>query len=436
MPQMMTVAVCVVVACVFFKLYIRRRGLARIDLLFTLGQAVLVGFFAALAISSLLGFELSRATFVVANGGPARQLTADLWRSTILWWAVFSLGLIWLERVLLDGLMRALRRRSFDTARVLIVGAGQPGQMVLEKIRHAPHLGYKIVGFVDDRTREESIAGVPVLGGLDDIVRLVDEYGVDEIFVAAPELTLHDRLELVTRLARRKVDIKIVPDIFEIMSSEVTTSDLTGLPLMQVRDVALRGWNLRLKRGLDVLVSCFGLVFLSPLMMLLALLVKLSSRREPVFYVQERVGLDGHPFHLVKFRSMRSDAETATGPVMAVPDDQRRTKLGTLMRRWSLDELPQLVNVLAGEMSLVGPRPERPHFVGIFKERIPRYDHRHNEKAGLTGYAQVNGLRGSQTSIEERTTYDVYYVENWSLLFDIKILLKTIGAVFRDKNAY
>jgi exopolysaccharide biosynthesis polyprenyl glycosylphosphotransferase len=279
------------------------------------------------------------------------------------------------------------------------------------------------------------VAGLPVLGRVPEVARLVESYKLSEIIVAAPELTQRDLLELVGSLPRGEVNIKIFPDIFQIMSSDVTTSELTGLPMMQVRDVALRGWNLRLKRGLDVLVSGLALVMLAPLLILLALLIKLTAPREPVFYVQERVGLDGRPFQLVKFRSMRSDAEQDSGPVWASPGDQRRTPLGALMRRWSLDELPQLVNVLAGEMSMVGPRPERPHFVEQFSRYIPRYAERHNEKAGLTGWAQVNGLRG-QTSIEERTKYDVFYVEHWSLAFDFKILLKTIGAVFRDKNAY
>jgi exopolysaccharide biosynthesis polyprenyl glycosylphosphotransferase len=433
--QAITVIACIIAVFVFFKLYIRRRGLARIDLLFKLVPAVLMGFALALAASSLLGFELSNATFYFSNGDQSRTINAHLWRSTIVYWAILAIGLIWLERVFLDGLMRVLRRRGFDTTRVLIVGASEPGQIILEKIQQAPELGYRVVGFVDDNNHQESIAGVPVLGRVSDVVRLVDAYDLSEIIIAAPDLSGRERLELVTAVARRNVNIKIFPDIFEIMSSEVTTSDLTGLPMMQVRDVALRGWNLRLKRALDMVVSGVVLVLMSPLLIILALIVKLTSRDGPVFYVQERVGLDSRPFYLVKFRSMRADAETSSGPVWASRDDPRRTMLGRLMRRWSLDELPQLVNVLTGEMSLVGPRPERPHFVDQFSRHIPRYAERHNEKAGMTGWAQVNGLRG-QTSIEERTKYDVYYVEHWSLAFDIKILLKTIGAVFRDRNAY
>ena len=434
LPQILVVSIGIVIAFAFLKLYIRRRGLARIDLLFTITQGVLLGVAAALAAASLFGLELTHSAFVDPTD-PTRVVSADLWRSTIAVWALLAILLVWIERVFMDAVLRLLRRRGVDTARVLIVGAGDSGQIVLDKIRHAPELGYRVVGFVDNNTRQERVGGLPVLGRVSEVARLVEAYKLSEIIVAAPGLTQRDLLELVGSVPRSGVNIKIFPDIFQIMSSEVTTSELTGLPMMQVRDVALRGWNLRLKRGLDMVVSSIALVLLSPILLSVALLIKLTSPREPVFYVQERVGLDGRPFQLVKFRSMRSDAEEYTGPVWAKPDDPRRTRIGSVMRRWSLDELPQLVNVLAGEMSMVGPRPERPHFVEQFSRYIPRYAERHNEKAGLTGWAQVNGLRG-QTSIEERTKYDVFYVEHWSLVFDLKIMLKTIGTIFRDRNAY
>jgi exopolysaccharide biosynthesis polyprenyl glycosylphosphotransferase len=201
-----------------------------------------------------------------------------------------------------------------------------------------------------------------------------------------------------------------------------------------MRDVALRGWRLTLKRALDLAVSATVLVLMAPLMAALAVLVKLDSPG-PAFFVQERVGLDGRPFPMLKFRSMRVDAEAESGAVWAVRDDPRVTRLGSFMRRTSLDELPQFINVLLGQMSIVGPRPERPEFVAQFRKAVPRYMERHQERAGITGWAQVNGLRGD-TSIEERTKYDLYYVENWSLLLDLKIIAKTLLSLVRDPNAY
>ena len=205
--------------------------------------------------------------------------------------------------------------------------------------------------------------------------------------------------------------------------------------MLAVRDVALRCWKLSVKRAMDIAVSGLGLVILSPVLLLVALLVKLGSKG-PVLYTQVRVGLDGRPFEMIKFRSMRVDAEAASGPVWASEDDPRRTRLGTFMRKTSIDELPQLVNVLVGDMSLVGPRPERPVFVDQFRQVVPRYMERHKEKAGMTGWAQVNGLRGD-TSIIERTKYDLYYIENWSLLFDLKIIVRTfMNALRGDRHAY
>ncbi len=410
---------CVLGAFALYRLYIPRRGLSRIDLLYSVLLATSSGFLAGLAAITLVyrGLELPRLVLVA-------------------WWLTAIL-LIWIARATLDTGMRFFRARDLDVARVLIVGAGESGQIIYDKIRHAPELGYRVIGFVDDG-RLNGLAlpvSAPVLGTLADVVPLIRRHQISEIIIAAPRLEQREILELVANSARERVNVKLFPDIVQIMSTEVTTSDLTGLPMVQIRDVALRGWNLALKRAMDMLVSAAALVALAPLMMAIALLVKLTSRDGPVFFTQERVGLDGKPFQLIKFRSMKVDAEAQTGPIWAGPNDQRRTRLGAFIRRWSLDELPQLVNVLFGEMSLVGPRPERPHFVEQFSRVVPRYAERHNEKAGMTGWAQVNGLRG-QTSIEERTKYDVFYVEHWSLAFDIKILLKTVAAVFRDRNAY
>jgi exopolysaccharide biosynthesis polyprenyl glycosylphosphotransferase len=411
-------ALCVGVMLVVFalrRMYIRRRGVGRVDLLYQIAASVGLGWLAALS-----------ATLLVYR-------TLEPSRLMLVYWPLLSIGLVWLVRVILDGLLREAHHRGRDIQRVLIVGDGEPGELVYAKIAAAPEVGFHVVGFIGDGRRGPLPR--PILGDLDSIPEVVRQHSVGEVIIAWPGISHHQLVDIVTSCAREGVNIKIFPDIFELMAREVEPSELTGLPLMRVRDVALRGWMRFLKRAMDVAVSWTALVLLSPVMLVMALLVKLTSPEGPILHVQERVGLDGKPFQMLKFRSMRPDAEGETGPVWAVPNDPRRTRLGSFIRRFSLDELPQLINVLVGEMSLVGPRPERPEFVAQFAGLVPRYQERHMEKAGLTGWAQVNGLRG-QTSIVERTEYDLFYVETWSLAFDFKILLKTIAAVIRDRNAY
>ncbi|GIK71361.1 MAG: undecaprenyl-phosphate glucose phosphotransferase [Chloroflexota bacterium] len=327
--------------------------------------------------------------------------------------------------------------RGIGDDRVLLIGAGEIGQMLLQKITMHPKLGYQVVGVVDAGKGERPLQELdaPLLGSLVDVPALIDRYGVDEVIIGLPESSHQDLVNIISLCEREKVGIRVFPDVFQIMASEVTIGDLGGLPLLTIRDVALQGWKLAVKRGMDIVFSAVGLVILSPFMLLTALLIKLDSPG-PVFYSQERMGLDARPFKIIKFRSMRHDAET-DGPGWTTPDDPRKTKLGAFMRRFNIDELPQLVNVLVGDMSLVGPRPERPVYVEQFRQIIPRYMDRHREKAGLTGWAQVNGLRGD-TSIVERTKYDLWYIENWSIGLDIMILIRTIlQTIFgTNRNAY
>ncbi len=399
----------------FFRLYHPQRHRSRIDLLY--------GILSATSIASLVATALSFLTFR-ADQGITRGLVIYNWGFTIVLLTAGRACVGWLERV--------LRRRHPE--RLLVLGTGETARMILQKTQKRD-LGYRVVGFVDHNGATGEIAGVPILGTVQDLERLVREYQIQEVIIALPEASHDELLDLISICERGHATVRIFPDLFQIVASELQISDLDGLPLLSVRDVALRGWKLTLKRGMDLIVSATGLIFLSPLMMLIALLIKLESKG-PVFYTQTRVGLDGKPFPMLKFRSMRVDAEKDTGPVWATPDDPRRTKIGAILRRTSLDELPQLINVLLGQMSLVGPRPERPVFVEQFKQVLPRYMERHAEKAGLTGWAQVNGLRG-ETSIVERTKYDLYYVENWSLFFDLKILVRTVLNFIRgDRNAY
>ncbi len=328
------------------------------------------------------------------------------------------------------------RTRGVASDTLLVIGAGKIVQDIINKTRSQRDLGYTIAGIVTDTMRpHERFSGVPVLGGTADLPYLIDAYGVEQVIIAQPDAGRDEIVEWVTLCQRGRVDIKVYPDMFAYMAGDLGVDDLDGMPLITVRDISLRGWKLSLKRGLDIVGSVMGLVFFSPWMLLTALLIKLESPGA-VFYTQERMGLDGKPFQMIKFRSMRQDAEK-TGAGWTTAGDPRVTKIGKFMRRTSWDELPQLINVLVGEMSLVGPRPERPVYVQQFRERIPRYMERHREKAGMTGWAQIHGMRGD-TSIAERTSYDLYYVENWSLWLDIQIIIRTVVQIIlrKEVNAY
>lgn len=347
-------------------------------------------------------------------------------------WA-FSILLVNVERFIYGELLAWFRQRGYDRRCVLIVGAGEVGQMVLKKIGDSPRLGYQVVGILDDRQPAGiEVAGTRVLAAPEEIAQVVQQKDVDEVIVAM-QAPYQRVLDIVSRCSELPVEIKVYPDAFQILTrNEVTIGDLNGLPLARVRNPVLSGFNRVVKRSMDIVISTVVLVLGAPLLLLTALLIKLDSSG-PVLYIQERVGLDAKPFHCIKFRTMRVGSEDRTGPVWAAPNDPRVTRLGTFLRRHSLDEVPQFVNVLLGEMSVVGPRAERPVFVEQFSQMVPGYTRRHKEKVGITGWAQVNGLRGD-TSIEERTNYDLYYVENWSIAFDLKIMIRTIWEMLRGSH--
>jgi len=327
-----------------------------------------------------------------------------------------------------------LREAGIGRDNVLIIGSGEVARTIAEKIRWSSQLGYTIVGVVNGAPGQK-VGEVPIIGTTGELPELIDAYDVDEVIIALPEASHRELVQLVSKCQRGRVNIKVYPDIFAYMSGGITVDDLNGLPLLSVRDVALRGWKLSLKRAMDIVGSFVGLIILSPALVMTAIAIKLESPG-PVFFCQDRMGLDGRPFPMIKFRTMRQDAER-DGPGWTKPGDPRVTRLGAFMRKTNWDEIPNLINVFYGQMSLVGPRPEQPYYVQRFREYIPRYMERHREKAGMTGWAQVNGLRGD-TSILERTKYDLWYVENWSLWLDIKIVIRTIFRTItrRDENAY
>jgi Undecaprenyl-phosphate glucose phosphotransferase len=327
-------------------------------------------------------------------------------------------------------------RAGIGLKRILVAGSGELGRLVVDKILEHRELGYQVVGFVDDRARGDHLGyrGLPLLGTLDEAEEIITREQVDHLYVALPPEQHVRMLALLDSTTREIVDVKVVPDLLQVIALRARLEDLDGIPVINVNDVPLQGFNSALKRATDVAISTVALLILAVPIAILAVLVKLTSRGD-VFYRQERMGLTGRSFTILKFRSMYDDAERYTGPVWATADDPRVTPLGRFLRRSNLDELPQLWNVLKGDMSIVGPRPERPHFVEQFKHRIPQYMLRHKVKAGLTGWAQVNGWRGN-TPLEKRIEYDLYYIENWSVRLDLKIMWLTLVRGFFHKHAY
>lgn len=416
--------ILVQLVCIQGMLYLNRqyhmvRATSRTQELYAAFSAVSVGTLFSVAFSALL---FKNTVFEVEYS-----------RTVILYAWVLTIILLTLGRWLHRAVRGHLQRQGIGLEKLLVVGTGDVAAAVIGKVHSSPRSGYELVGLVggndDGNNRPTEVLGVPLVGHSDDLEKLVEEYDVDEVVIARAEASREELLSLIGRCQRGKVSIKVFADVFEIMTGEVSVDDLGGLPLLTVRDVALRGWRLSLKRALDVFGSGVGLVLLSPLILLIAAVIKIDSRGA-VFFVQERVGLDGRPFWMFKLRSMQADA--GRRGKWTVKDDPRRTRLGRFIRRFSIDELPQLINVLLGDMSLVGPRPEQPELVEWFQERIPRYMERHREKAGITGWAQINGLRGD-TSVEERTKYDLWYVEHWSLWMDIRIILRTVFHVLAGR---
>jgi exopolysaccharide biosynthesis polyprenyl glycosylphosphotransferase len=331
--------------------------------------------------------------------------------------------------------LRKVRRSGHNLQRILVLGAGTLGQEISRKIHEHRELGFELLGFLDDDPGKQTAIyhRAPVLGTLDDLEAVLDRQRVDQALVALP-LGAHEKtLRALQILGREAIDVKIVPDVLQYATLKASLEDIDGTPVINLSQVPLQGWSTLAKRGMDLALTSGGLALLLPLLPFAALAIWLEDKG-PIFYRQERMGLDGRPFEILKFRSMRVNAESTSGPVWAVRDDPRRTRIGAFLRRWSLDELPQLWNVLRGDMSLIGPRPERPSFVHEFKYKVPQYMWRHKVKAGITGWAQVHGWRGN-TSIRKRIEYDLYYIENWSLALDFKILWMTLRRGVRQ-NAY
>jgi Undecaprenyl-phosphate glucose phosphotransferase len=351
------------------------------------------------------------------------------------------IGMFWMLSIVLVSVARAMfrealrfaRRRGYNQRYAVVVGGGEPLAELLRVLRRRPDAGIQVLGVLSDK-RDVPERGVRWLGGIEEIRSVLTSSDVDIVFVALPH-TEYPRLHVVLHeIGDEPVAIHFVPDVFALASLRGGVEQFEGIPFIHLRESPLYGWNLVLKRVLDVSLGSVALILAAPVMLAIGMAIRVTSPG-PVLYRQERMGLDGHRFRMLKFRTMHLDAEAATGPVWARPDDPRRTLLGGLLRRWSLDELPQLWNVLRGEMSLVGPRPERPSFVEEFRRNVPRYMLRHKVKAGITGLAQIHGWRGN-SSIDKRIEYDIEYIQQWSLALDLKILIQTLWLGFRNRNAY
>jgi len=409
-------------------LYRVRRNRSRVDDFF----AVFVGSVLAVVLG-LVGTLYFQAYYVseeLKDIG-AYEISQLVWGFFLVFNIAFTYGTRELVREALERRWRA----GIGLKRVAIAGAGDLGRLIADKILEHRELGCRIVGFIDDKAADDHIGyrGLPLLGTLDDAAEILRREKIDQVYVALP-LEAHSRmLSLLEVTSRECVDVRFVPDLLQFIALRARLEDLDGVPVISINDVPLQGFNTALKRLIDIPIAAVALVLLAIPLGILALLVKRTSPG-PIFYRQERMGLDGKSFTIYKFRSMTHDAERETGPVWARENDPRRTGFGRFLRRYSLDELPQLWNVLRGDMSIVGPRPERPLFVEQFKHRYPQYMLRHKVKAGITGWAQVNGWRGN-TSIEKRIEYDLYYIENWSLALDLKIMWLTLVRGFHT-HAY
>jgi Undecaprenyl-phosphate glucose phosphotransferase len=329
--------------------------------------------------------------------------------------------------------IRRLRSRGYNQTHAVIVGTGRVARKTALALRHASWMGIRTIGFVEDR-QDRWTSDLNLLGTFADLPDLIRKYRIAHVFIALPMSRYDDARRVFDLLSRSLCEVRLVADVPDLAGLSLTTTNLDGLPVIGLRESPHFGLNVVVKRAMDIALSLFALLVLSPVMLLIALLVKLTSPG-PVFFRQERCGLNGESFPMLKFRSMRADAEAETGAVWAKKDDPRRTRLGTFLRKTSLDELPQLFNVLRGDMSLVGPRPERPEFIQQFEKTIPNYTVRHCVKAGITGWAQVHGWRGN-TSLRKRVEYDLYYITHWTPWLDLRIMWMTLFHGLFHRNAY
>jgi Undecaprenyl-phosphate glucose phosphotransferase len=399
----------------YIGLYRSRRGISGVDELSKALQAVLI--------ASVI---LSAATFLAQFFAFSRLV--------ILFSAFLILWSVWLGRVVIRRVQVSMRRKGIGVTRVLVVGAGETAQVLIQRLRQNPGLGYSVIGVVSESKRTGEVEGYKIAGTLSNFSKILKSHNPDEVIFALPA-TAHARLiPMLVSLQDGQIKYKIVSDLFGLITHPLENDVLMDIPVFQMKEAPLNTWyNRAIKRVFDFGLSLFGIVVLTviPVLPLVALGVKISSPG-PIFFRQKRIGRDGKHFFMLKFRSMAEGTETVA---FTAKNDPRVTPFGSFIRKTSLDELPQIFNVLVGNMSLVGPRPEVPGLVEKFEKEIPRYFERHQVKSGITGWAQVNGFRGN-TSLHERIKYDIYYIENWNLGLDIKIIIRTVLDILEHEHAY
>ncbi len=398
-----------------YGLYNMRRHIRRIEEIFLVLKA-----------TTFAVVILMAATFLYRGFSYSRIYLAALWLASVLFVSTVRYLLIqWEYR-------RKIQKK--EMVKLLLIGANRNARNIIQWARANPHYGQEVVGVL---ARDKALVGkhvqeVAILGVAEQYESFMDHLKPDITILLDPTLTRDQTTDLVAACEARMMEFKLAADFYGLMTRNVDVEYLSSVPLLGFKPLPLDDvWNRAIKRTFDLIATVVVCSLSSPFWILAFLLIKIDDGG-PVFYRQKRMGRDQVVFDLLKFRTMKIDAEKETGPVWAKRDDSRRTRVGNFLRGWNIDEFPQLLNVLKGEMSLIGPRPERPHFVTQFRESIPRYMARHKVKAGITGWAQVNGFRGN-TSLQQRINYDLHYMENWSLLFDLEILFMTL---FAYKNAY
>jgi Undecaprenyl-phosphate glucose phosphotransferase len=354
-------------------------------------------------------------------------------RLSMLLFSGFCMGSVLAARRTSWAAIRYLRSQGYNQSHAVVVGTGRVARKTARALRHASWMGIRVVGFVEDQPNRWT-SDLHILGKSAELPELIHKYQIAHVFIAVPLNRSAQARRVFDILSRSLVEVHLVADVPNLAGLSLTTTNVDGMPMIGLRESPHFGLNVVVKRAMDITLSAVALVILSPLLAVIAVLVKWTSPG-PVFYKQERCGLNGKPFEMLKFRSLPVDAERQTGPVWATKNDPRRTPFGAFLRSSSLDELPQLFNVLWGDMSLVGPRPERPVFIEQFSKTIPNYMARHCVKAGMTGWAQVHGWRGN-TSLRKRIQYDLYYITHWTPWLDVRIMWMTLWTGLFNRNAY